>query len=437
VGYLRHLGCLAMAVCCAVSLEGQMSQPKRVLYVTTSAGFRHDSIAASVEAMRGLDPERLAVTATEDTSAISVEGLRGYDAVFFFTSGELPLNDAQKTALLDFVRGGKGFGGAHSATDTLYTWPEYAGLIGATFDGHPWVSKVRLDAEDPANPVLAGLESGMEIEEEIYQFRNFSRDRVRVLLSLDTSTVDRNAPGINRTDGDFASAWMQRYGQGRVFYTALGHFDATWRDPRFQRMLRNGLLWMTGVMEADAAPRPAVKPAIAADAEGPAVGNAATLRPRALSPGVLFSLFGSGLTPGSPAGSSTDAPPRKLAGATVLVNGEPVPLLWASAGQVNAMAPARLPVGEARVQVAAGGVTSEAVVVPVREQTPAILAVTREGAMVTVWAIGLGESGIWPDIRANGSTVTVLSRALVSPGLYQAKFALPEVPAGPLAVEFN
>ena len=61
--------------------------------------------------------------------------MRNYDAVYFFTSGELPLSDQQKADLLDFVRQGKGFGGSHSATDTLYTWPEYGDMIGGIFDG--------------------------------------------------------------------------------------------------------------------------------------------------------------------------------------------------------------------------------------------------------------------------------------------------------------
>src|SRR5262245_51213185 len=143
MGRFLVLVCFVGATLCA--------QPKRVLYLTLSAGFRHDSIPTSIEVVRALDPSRLAVTATEDASMISADNLRAFDAVFFFTSGELPLSDSQKAALLDFVRSGKGFGGAHSATDTLYTWPDYAGLIGAVFDGHPWVQKVRMDVEDPAN----------------------------------------------------------------------------------------------------------------------------------------------------------------------------------------------------------------------------------------------------------------------------------------------
>jgi len=310
------------------------AQPKRVLYLTLSAGYRHDSIPTSIEVMRALDPSHLEITATEDVAYLDPEALRTFDAVFFFTSGELPLTATQKAALLDFVRSGKGFGGAHSATDTLYTWPDYAPLIGATFDGHPWVQKVRMDIEDPANPIVAGQGTGFEIEEEIYQFRNFSRDRVRVLMSLDTTTANMSAAGINRSDGDFASAWVQPYGEGRVFYTALGHFDATWRDPRFQQLLRNALLWMTRQIDAPASPRPAAAPRIASDGAGPAIGNAATMIPRALSPGTIFTIFGNHLTPGSNA--ATSLAPRKLAGATVLLNGEAVPVLYASPDQINA-----------------------------------------------------------------------------------------------------
>ena len=245
----RRLVLLGLAAACMMA-----AQPKRVLYLTTSAGYRHDSIPTSIEVLQALAPERLQVTATEDLSTITADGLRAYDAVFFFTSGELALSDDQKTALVEFVRAGKGFGGAHSATDTLYTWPEYKNLIGATFDGHPWTQRVRIDIEDPSHPLVSHLAPGFEIEEEIYQFRDFSRDRLRVLMTLDTSSVDMSAPGINRTDGDFALAWVQPYGQGRVFYTALGHLDTTWRDSGFQQMLRNGLLWLTGQMDAPAAP---------------------------------------------------------------------------------------------------------------------------------------------------------------------------------------
>ncbi len=233
------------------------AEPKRILFLTHTAGYRHDSIAASIEAMRNMAAEtgKLEIVASEDLSLISEEGLREFAAVFFFTSGELDLSAEQKAALLAFVRNGNGFGGAHCATDTFYTWPEYGEMIGAYFNGHPWVQEVALKVEEPSFPGMETLGGSFRIVEEVYQFREFGRERVRVVLSLDTSTVDLNAPGVARTDGDFAIAWVEPYGAGRVFYSALGHFDWSWTNDEAKRMLTGAMLWLAGEVEFDATPR--------------------------------------------------------------------------------------------------------------------------------------------------------------------------------------
>jgi uncharacterized protein len=220
------------------------AQPKRVLYVTHSAGYRHDSIEISKLVLAELAAKsgKFEVVSTEDLSAISEASLREFDAVFFFTSGNLALSATQKAALLTFVQNGKGFGGVHSATDTSYDWPEYGDLIGAYFDSHPWVQEVAINVETPRSPIVRHLAPSFRITDEIYQFRFFSRERARVLLSLDNASVGAT--------GDFPLAWTRSYSNGRVFYTALGHFDETWLDPRFQTMLSKALLWLTGQSEA-------------------------------------------------------------------------------------------------------------------------------------------------------------------------------------------
>ena len=231
---------------------------RRILYVTATYGYRHDSIAASVQVFQDLADASdgvFEVVNTEDISQINADNLSNFDAIYFFTSGELPLTDQQKADLLDFVRQGKGFGGSHSATDTLYTWPEYGDMIGAYFDGHPWTQQAAVNVEDPDNPIVAQMAPSFTTLEEFYQFRNFSRANVRVLLSLDTASVDLNAEGVNRTDGDFVLAWMRTYGQGRVFYSAFGHFDDSFQQPLMREMLRNALLWLTGEIDIDATPQ--------------------------------------------------------------------------------------------------------------------------------------------------------------------------------------
>ena len=95
--------------------------PPRLLYFTYPAGYRHDVIPLSREILTRLGSASGAfeVTTSEDTSEFSSDNLARYQAVMFYTSGELPMNDAQKRALLDFVRSGRGFLGVHSATDTF------------------------------------------------------------------------------------------------------------------------------------------------------------------------------------------------------------------------------------------------------------------------------------------------------------------------------
>lgn len=321
------------------------AQPRRMLYVTHSAGFRHGSIEASRRVLEQIAARSgaLEIVSTEDLSRLTAENLRNYDSVLFFTSGELPLSDRQRSDLLEFVRGGKGFGGFHSATDTLYNWPEYGELIGGYFDGHPWTQEVAVDIEDPDHPATRGFPNSFRIREEIYQHRNFSRDRVRVLMTLDTGSVNLGVQGVNRTDGDFALAWIRNYGQGRVFYSALGHFDETWLDVRIQGMLLGALQWLAGLAEGDATPRggTGIAPPLVAR-----VVHAASFQPDGgPAPGSLVSLFGERLTTGSTMPAGVVPLPLRLAGSSVLVDGQPVPLLFASPRQINAQLPFSLSPG--------------------------------------------------------------------------------------------
>jgi len=177
-----------------------------------------------------------AVTATEDLSAISAGSLAAYDVVMFaLTSGELPLSDAQKIALIDFVRSGHGFIGVHSATDTLYEWPDYGRLVGAYFREHPWTQQGSVIVEDQSHPATAGLGDRFSLVEEFYTFQENPRGRVQVLLRLDAASV--------ASSGDYPLAWSQPFGAGRSYYNALGHFSETWNDTRFQRQLAGAIRW--------------------------------------------------------------------------------------------------------------------------------------------------------------------------------------------------
>ena len=212
----------------------------RVLMVTTTAGFRHDSIPAAVAAMRELAAatRQFTVTATEDLSLLNVAALDGYDVVMFaLTTGELPLGTAQRAALIGFVDSGGGFIGVHSATDTLYEWPDYGRLVGAYFREHPWTQQASVIVEDASHPSTAGLGSAFSIREEFYTFRDNPRGRVGVLLRLDPRSVG--------AEGDYPLAWAHSVGAGRAYYNALGHFTETWADARFRGQIAGAIRWVS------------------------------------------------------------------------------------------------------------------------------------------------------------------------------------------------
>jgi type 1 glutamine amidotransferase len=179
------------------------------------------------------------VTATEDLASFTGSVLGGYDVIFFaLTTGELEFDAGQKAAIVNFVSGGKGFLGVHSATDTLYDWPDYGRLVGAYFKEHPWTQEATVTVEDTAHPTSSGLGASFRLLEEYYTFRENPRPSVHVLLSLNAASVG--------AAGDFPLAWTQTVGRGRSYYNALGHFSETWTDARFQNQIANAIRWVSG-----------------------------------------------------------------------------------------------------------------------------------------------------------------------------------------------
>jgi type 1 glutamine amidotransferase len=237
---------------------------KRLLVITESKGFVHDCVNRKraggklclvEQALTELGKKNgdfEAVCSQDSRKMITAENLKDFDAVFFYTTGELPLSDTQKADLIAFVRSGKGFAGSHSATDTFYKWPEYGKLIGGYFDGHPWHQKIRVVVEDTKHPATKHLGETFEVTDEIYQFKGpYDRKNLHVLMRLDMKSVKN--PG-KRSDRDNALAWTQEFGKGRVFYTALGHRDELWRDERFLKHVRGGLRYVLKLEDADATP---------------------------------------------------------------------------------------------------------------------------------------------------------------------------------------
>jgi hypothetical protein len=234
----------------------QQSQRKRVLiWADTRNGIsQHESVSHAMSVIERMGYEAGVYDSfirtdsniiskrplmTTGANASGGPSLANVDAIFFLGHREVALTDDQKADLLSFVRDdGKGFVATHTATTAFLSWPEFGELIGGRYDGHPW-----------------GSAPGFALTDEFYQTKEYSREKIRVVLRLDVSKMPANN-GVTRTDGDFPLAWAKMYGKGRVFYSSLGHASATWDNPDVSRMYFEALKWSMGLSDADVTPRP-------------------------------------------------------------------------------------------------------------------------------------------------------------------------------------
>jgi len=253
---------LAAIVSLLVLTSTLPAQPprKKLLAIGSVKGFQHDATTHGLATVWKLGKESglFDTYIRTDTQLLTKKKLGGnarnldyFDAVLFYTTGELELDDQQKADFLSFVRDdGKGFIGAHSATDTLYKWPEYGEMIGGYFDGHPWNQfQAPIIVEDRNHPTMRHFPPTLLVLDEIYQIKDYTRDRVKVLMRLDADKIDLARRGVKRTDKDFAVSWVRDYGKGRVFYSTLGHRDDSWDRPDVQKMWLEAIKWTMRLAE--------------------------------------------------------------------------------------------------------------------------------------------------------------------------------------------
>lgn len=234
---------------------GADPMPKRLLVVTVTKEFRHSSIPTAEKVLGELAQKSGAFTVDyvrtdeEMAAKMTASALKNYDGVVFAnTTGVLPLPDKQ--AFLDWIKSGKAFIGMHSATDTLHGGngvDPYIEMIGAQFNGHT-VAPVECINQDTNHPATRALGKTYALKDEIYFMKNFSREKVHGLLMLDKE------PGSQR-EGYYPIAWCKDYGQGKVFYTALGHFENVWESPEYQEHILGGIKWALGLEKGDSKPQ--------------------------------------------------------------------------------------------------------------------------------------------------------------------------------------
>jgi type 1 glutamine amidotransferase len=263
----------------AQSRAEQSKTPRRLLFFTRSVGFEHPVVHVKdgkpCYAETILQPickeHGWELVATKDGRLFTPENLAKFDALLFYTQGDLeaesrldhspPMAKEGKQALLDAVKGGKGFVGFHCASDTFHSpgaqWEAqpagqrdpYIDMVGGEFIVHQSQQATTMKVADPKFPGAGSLGDGFKMLEEWYSLKNFADD-LHVLL-------------VNETEGmhdkcyerpPYPATWIRNYGKGRVFYTSMGHREDVWTRPEFQSIVIGGITWAVGDAKADTTP---------------------------------------------------------------------------------------------------------------------------------------------------------------------------------------
>jgi type 1 glutamine amidotransferase len=212
---------------------------KQVLVFSKTQAFRHASIPEGKLAMLKLGIEnRWAVDTTEDASLFTIDNLKRYNTIVFLnTTGDV-LNEAQQVAFQNYIRGGGSFVGIHAASDTEKDWTWYNNFVGAYFKGHPKPQNARYNVVDKSFPAVSFMPDTINRMEEVYNFYNFKKELVNVVMTVDEASYTGGNMGAYHP-----IAWYHTYDGGKAFYTSWGHFPETFKEELFLKHITAAIEW--------------------------------------------------------------------------------------------------------------------------------------------------------------------------------------------------
>jgi len=230
---------------------------KKLLVYSESDGFRHSVVARPLTGELSFAEKILKDILTKAGYEVyfsqcfhdlkDEKQFDQFDGIILYTSGNPKIN---REALLKWLRSGRTLVGIHAATDSFTDDEAFVRMIGAAFLTHGAGDKeVTVKVENRDHPSTRMLPAEWVLADEIYQFKGFSRDNVRMLISIDTGKTNLE-PQRMKADEYYPVAWTREEGKGRVFYTSLGHREDVWTNPLYQDHVLAGVAWALGLAEA-------------------------------------------------------------------------------------------------------------------------------------------------------------------------------------------
>ncbi len=208
------------------------------ILVLSGSNHGFDKSAPVIAAFLSQQPD-MQVTVNDDKTILTAPQLNEYDVCVFgtgFTRGsrqddgtikrEPDLTPAQEAGLFNFVESGKGLVGVHGTA--WWIGGRAVDLIGGHANWHPPGLTFTVNIDNPNHPITTGV-SDFEVEDEIY-----------ISAYEPTLQILASAQWLGRAH---PMAWVKTFGQGRVFYTTLGHTSDTFVRPAMQQLVTQGARW--------------------------------------------------------------------------------------------------------------------------------------------------------------------------------------------------
>ncbi len=210
---------------------------KRALFVYGGWEGHEPKACADIFAT-ALQEQGLSVTVEDALTAYDdVDYLQSFDLISqVWTMGEL--SETRGKNLLAAIHAGTGFAGWHGGMgDSFRASPNYQFMVGGQWVAHPGdIIDYQVNITRPDDPIVQGLDD-FAMHSEQYYMHVDPGNEVLATTTFDGSRMDWLENTI------MPVVWKRRWGQGRVFYSALGHVASDFDVPEAKTITTRGLLW--------------------------------------------------------------------------------------------------------------------------------------------------------------------------------------------------
>jgi len=227
----KYLAIIVLCLVAVLNFKGSFiagPQPRRLEILLLGHNSEHHNSEKFTEIVsQAFFKNGINISYTTDPNDLNASNLARYDGLIIYANHD-QIKPEQEKALLDFVKSGKGFVPVHCASWCFQNSPEYINMVGGQFKTHG-TGEFSTTIVDTKHPVMKG----------ITPFTTWDETYVHDKLAKDIHVLTERVEGSHHEP----YTWVKKYGKGKVFYTAYGHDERTWKNPGFLKLLENGLIW--------------------------------------------------------------------------------------------------------------------------------------------------------------------------------------------------